>query len=106
MIFGKLEVGEQLKQPRLQRGYTQENLAFLLNISRSTYSDYEIRKTSPSPTQHKGPFRRGGPDAYLCLRPSASVAVILRDVREAAPYWAYFFAVGFCIYFSVESPRT
>lgn len=39
----------KLKRYRLQVGYTQKNVAEILNISRSTYTYYELGKTSPDP---------------------------------------------------------
>ena len=37
----------KLKSLRLQAGYTQGNIAEILHISRSTYTYYELGKTSP-----------------------------------------------------------
>jgi len=41
----KKEVGERLKQWRTQKGLTQQELAQLLNVSRSTIASWEIGRT-------------------------------------------------------------
>lgn len=43
------DLATKLKRYRLQVGYTQKNVAEILNISRSTYTYYELGKTSPDP---------------------------------------------------------
>lgn len=43
------DLATKLKRYRLQVGYTQRNVAEVLNISRSTYTYYELGKTSPDP---------------------------------------------------------
>lgn len=40
-------IGNRLKTLREQRGYSQEKLANLIGVSRSTLSNYEKDKTSP-----------------------------------------------------------
>ena len=40
-------IGNRLKTSREQRGYSQEKLANLIGVSRSTLSNYEKDKTSP-----------------------------------------------------------
>lgn len=42
-------LADKLKRYRLQVGFTQGNVAEVLNISRSTYTYYELGKTSPDP---------------------------------------------------------
>jgi len=39
----------KLKRYRLQAGFTQKNVAEVLNVCRSTYTYYELGKTSPDP---------------------------------------------------------
>ena len=43
------DLATKLKRYRLQVGFTQKNVAEVLNISRSTYTYYELGKTSPDP---------------------------------------------------------
>lgn len=43
------DLATKLKRFRLQVGFTQKNVAEILNISRSTYTYYELGKTSPDP---------------------------------------------------------
>lgn len=43
------DLATKLKRYRLQAGFTQRNVAEVLNISRSTYTYYELGKTSPDP---------------------------------------------------------
>lgn len=43
------DLATKLKRYRLQVGFTQRNVAEVLNISRSTYTYYELGKTSPDP---------------------------------------------------------
>lgn len=40
-------LGESLRRLREKSGYTQQQIANVLNIDRSTYSYYELGKTSP-----------------------------------------------------------
>lgn len=50
---GQLEPGnlaQRLREFRLQAGFSQQNVADVLNISRSTYTYYETGKTTPDPT--------------------------------------------------------
>ena len=42
-----MRIGNRLKTLREQRGYTQEHLAKLIGVSKSTLSRYEKGKTSP-----------------------------------------------------------
>jgi transcriptional regulator with XRE-family HTH domain len=42
-----LEIGQRLVQLRTERGLTQEQLAELLNMSRSTYAQYEVDRRTP-----------------------------------------------------------
>ncbi len=39
-----------LRELRLRAGYSQQNIADLLNVSRSAYTYYEMGKTSPDPS--------------------------------------------------------
>ena len=50
MIMGKICINERLRELRLKSGYTQYQIAKILNIDRSTYSYYEIGKTTPDVT--------------------------------------------------------
>lgn len=43
------DLATKLKRYRLQVGFTQKNVAEILNVSRSTYTYYELGKTSPDP---------------------------------------------------------
>ncbi len=43
----KLRINERLRELRVKSGYTQGQIAKILNIDRSTYSYYEIGKTTP-----------------------------------------------------------
>ena len=54
-IFGKggidlLNINERLRELRVKFGYTQSQIAKLLNIDRSTYAYYETGKTRPDVT--------------------------------------------------------
>lgn len=40
----------KLRRFRLQAGFSQKNVADILNVSRSTYTYYETGKTTPDPT--------------------------------------------------------
>lgn len=40
-------VGTRLRELRISNGFTQKQIADVLNIDRSTYSYYETRKTQP-----------------------------------------------------------
>lgn len=42
------EFGEHLRRLRKERGYTQQQMAYILNIGRSTYTYYETGKSEPS----------------------------------------------------------
>ncbi len=42
-----LRIGQKLRMLREKFGYTQQHMANVLNIDRSTYSYYETEKTSP-----------------------------------------------------------
>ena len=48
--MGKICINERLRELRLKSGYTQYQVAKILNIDRSTYSYYEIGKTMPDIT--------------------------------------------------------
>ena len=41
---------ERLRGFRLRAGFSQQNVADILNVSRSTYTYYETGKTTPDPT--------------------------------------------------------
>lgn len=43
----KIHINERLRELRTKSGYTQNQIAKILNIDRSTYSYYEIGKTMP-----------------------------------------------------------
>lgn len=43
----KLHISERLRELRVKSGYTQSQIAKILNIDRSTYSYYELGKTTP-----------------------------------------------------------
>jgi len=45
--MNRVRLGNRLKTLRKQRGYSQEQLANLIGVSRSTLSRYEKDKTSP-----------------------------------------------------------
>lgn len=45
--MGKICINERLRELRIKSGYTQYQIAKILNIDRSTYSYYEIGKTMP-----------------------------------------------------------
>ena len=42
------EFGENLRELRNEKGYTQQQMADMLNIGRSTYTYYETGKSQPS----------------------------------------------------------
>lgn len=46
----KICINERLRELRIKSGYTQSQIAKILNIDRSTYSYYEIGKTTPDVT--------------------------------------------------------
>ena len=46
-IIEKIRINERLRELRVKSGYTQVQIAKILNIDRSTYSYYEIGKTTP-----------------------------------------------------------
>ena len=46
-IIQKIRINERLRELRVKSGYTQVQIAKILNIDRSTYSYYEIGKTTP-----------------------------------------------------------
>lgn len=48
--MGKFQLNERLRELRIKCGYTQAQVAQILNIDRSTYSYYEIGKTRPDIT--------------------------------------------------------
>ncbi len=48
--MGNFCLNERLRELRVKSGYTQSQLAKILNIDRSTYSYYEIGKTTPDIT--------------------------------------------------------
>jgi len=43
----KIRINERLRELRVKSGYTQVQIAKILNIERSTYSYYETGKTTP-----------------------------------------------------------
>lgn len=43
----KIRINERLRELRIKSGYTQNQIAKILNVDRSTYSYYEIGKTTP-----------------------------------------------------------
>ena len=43
-----IEFGNHLRELRKKNGYTQQQMADILNISRSTYTYYETGKSEPS----------------------------------------------------------
>lgn len=45
--MGRIHINERLRELRIKSGYTQSQIAKILNIDRSTYSYYEIGKTMP-----------------------------------------------------------
>jgi transcriptional regulator with XRE-family HTH domain len=49
-IIEKIHINERLRELRIKSGYTQVQIAEILNIDRSTYSYYEIGKTTPDVT--------------------------------------------------------
>ena len=52
-IFMTKEFGDNLRQLRLKKGYTQEQVAKALGINRTTYTKYETGVTQPSLEQLK-----------------------------------------------------
>jgi transcriptional regulator with XRE-family HTH domain len=42
-----MKIGNKLKELRVANGYTQEELATILSVSRSTISSWEINRTYP-----------------------------------------------------------
>ena len=46
-IIDKIQINERLRELRVKSGYTQVQIAKILNIDRSTYSYYETGKTTP-----------------------------------------------------------
>ena len=46
-ILPKLRFREKLRELRVKSGYTQQQIADILNCSRSTYTYYETGKSSP-----------------------------------------------------------
>ncbi len=46
-----MALGEKLKQARLNKSYTQDFMADMLNISQKTYSNFENNKTTPDFSQ-------------------------------------------------------
>lgn len=42
-----MNIGEKIKEERLKKGWTQEQLAQLLNVSRSTVSSWEVARNYP-----------------------------------------------------------
>lgn len=50
MLVGRICLNERLRELRVKSGYTQHQIAKILNIDRSTYSYYEIGKTTPDIT--------------------------------------------------------
>lgn len=46
-MMEKICINERLRELRIKSGYTQYQIAKILNIDRSTYSYYEIGKTTP-----------------------------------------------------------
>nr|WP_216697814.1 helix-turn-helix transcriptional regulator [Enterococcus innesii] len=42
-----MSVGEKIKNKRNEKNYTQEDLANLLHVSRSTISSWEVGRTYP-----------------------------------------------------------
>ena len=47
--INKRTLGENLKEARVRRGLLQSDVAQALHLERSTYTSYEIGRTSPSP---------------------------------------------------------
>jgi len=45
--LNRIHINERLRELRIKSGYTQSQIAKILNIDRSTYSYYEIGKTMP-----------------------------------------------------------
>ena len=48
VVFMSKEFGEHLRKIRKEKGYTQQQMADILFISRSTYTYYETGKSEPS----------------------------------------------------------
>ena len=44
----KVEIGQRIRELRLERGLTQKELAEQLGIDRSNYSKYELGKLEPN----------------------------------------------------------
>lgn len=45
--MSSIKIGKKLRMLREKFGYTQQHMANILNVDRSTYSYYETEKTSP-----------------------------------------------------------
>lgn len=45
--MASIKIGKKLRMLREKFGYTQQHMANILNVDRSTYSYYETEKTSP-----------------------------------------------------------
>ncbi|WP_208560381.1 helix-turn-helix domain-containing protein [Marinilactibacillus kalidii] len=42
-----MKIGDKIKEGRLNKGYTQEQVAEIINVSRSTVSSWEVNRTYP-----------------------------------------------------------
>lgn len=51
-----MNVGEKLKQKRIEKGYTQEELAKVLGINRTTIAKYESNRTKRLTADQLQPF--------------------------------------------------
>jgi DNA-binding XRE family transcriptional regulator len=46
-IYSTMTLGEKLKKARINKNFTQEYLAEVLNVSQKTYSNFENDKSKP-----------------------------------------------------------
>ena len=50
----KMDLGNKILKLRKEKGYSQEDLAEKLNVTRQTISNWELGSTQPNPEQLKG----------------------------------------------------
>lgn len=79
----KIDIGAKIKTLRKGRGYTQEQLAEKLGITRATVSNYEVGRRSPhiSELRRIADFFGVGVD-YFGITPSDEAFDLLSRARE------------------------
>ena len=82
--YGGYCLGPCLRKLRLKAGYSQKNVADLLNVSRSTYTYYETGKTSPDPFTLNRIARIFGVSMTDFFPPEEAAPLFLRRQRPAA----------------------